>query len=199
MLQAPALSSTKTVHNAARPKPVERTTSFDCAEPPEHLAFQPPFQLVLLVRDEPDDVFVQLRRRGLGLDVRVEAVFVFTLDKACDRVCCGAYNILYFHFDVIAFDHDFVTWNALLRWRPQNSAGFQVEIRTVPRTGDHGALNVAFRQRSAKVRAGVADGMVSSLHIEEGYFLAFDCERSRLAGWHVLGLSYLEKFFCHNA
>jgi hypothetical protein len=40
--------------------------------------------------------------------------------------------------------------------------------------------------------------MVSSLHIEEGYFLAFDCERSRLAGWHVLGLSYLEKF-CHNA
>jgi hypothetical protein len=58
-----------------------------CAELPEHLAFQPPFQLVLLVRDEPDDVFVQLRRRGLDLDVRVEAVFVFTLDKACDRVC----------------------------------------------------------------------------------------------------------------
>ena len=28
-----------------------------------------------------------VRRRGLGLDVRVEAVFVFTLDKACDRVC----------------------------------------------------------------------------------------------------------------
>jgi hypothetical protein len=74
----------------------------------------------------------------------------------------------------------------------------QVEIRTVPRTGDPGALNVAFRQRSATVRAGVADGMVSSLHIEEGYFLALDCERSRLAGWHVLGLSYLEKF-CHNA
>jgi hypothetical protein len=108
------------------------------------------------------------------------------------------FNVLYFHFDVIAFDHDFVTWNAFLRWRPQNSTGFQVEIRTVPRTGDPGALNVAFRQRSATVRAGVADGMVSSLHIEEGYFLAFDCERSRLAGWHVLGLSYLEKF-CHNA
>ena len=107
-------------------------------------------------------------------------------------------RILYFHFDVIAFDHDFVTWNALLRWRPQNSTGFKVEIRTVPRTGDPGALNVAFRQRSATVRAGVADGIVSSLHIEEGYFLAFDCERSRLAGWHVLGLSYLEKF-CHNA
>jgi len=107
-------------------------------------------------------------------------------------------NILYFHFDVIAFDHDFVTWNTLLRWRPQNSPGFQVEIRTVPRTSDPGALNVAFRQRSATVRAGVADGIVSSLHIEEGYFLAFDCERSRLAGWHVLGLSYLEKF-CHNA
>jgi hypothetical protein len=27
--------------------------------------------------------------------------------------------------------------------------------------------------------------------------LAFDCERGRLPGWHVLGLSYLEKF-CHN-
>jgi hypothetical protein len=39
--------------------------------------------------------------------------------------------ILYFHFDVIAFDHDFVTWNVLLRWRPQNGAGFEVEIRTV--------------------------------------------------------------------
>src|SRR5260221_14692687 len=50
-------------------------------------AFHPPFQLVLLVRAEPDDAFVQLRWRGLGLDVRVEAVFVFTLDKACDRVC----------------------------------------------------------------------------------------------------------------
>ena len=36
-----------------------------------------------------------------------------------------------------------------------------------------------------------------SLHIEEGYFLAFDCERGRLAGYHVLGLSYLEKF-CHK-
>ena len=64
----------------------------------------------------------------------------------------------------------------------------------MPRTGDPGALNVAFRQRSATVRAGVADGIVSSLHIKEGYFLAFDCERSRLAGWHVLGLSYLEEF-----
>ena len=97
--------------------------------------------------------------------------------------------ILYFHFDVIAFDHDFVTWNALLRWRPQNGAGFEVEIRTVPRTSDPGASNVAFRQRSATVRACVADGIVSSLYIEEGYFLAFDCERSRLARWHVLGLS----------
>jgi hypothetical protein len=29
------------------------------------------------------------------------------------------FNVLYFHFDVIAFDHDFVTWNAFLRWRPQ--------------------------------------------------------------------------------
>jgi hypothetical protein len=106
--------------------------------------------------------------------------------------------ILYFHFDVIAFDHDLVTWNALLRWRPQSSAGFQVEIRAVPRTGDPGALNVAFRQRSATVRAGVADGIVSSLHIEEGYFLAFDCERSHLAGWHVLGLAILEEF-CHKA
>jgi hypothetical protein len=70
-------------------------------------------------------------------------------------------------------------------------------MRAMPRTGDLGASNVAFRQRSATVRAGVADGIVSSLNIEEGYFLAFDCERSRLAGWHVLGLRYLEEF-CHN-
>jgi hypothetical protein len=105
-------------------------------------------------------------------------------------------TILYFHLDVIAFDHDFVTWNALLGWRSQNSAGFQVELRTVPWTSDLGALNVAFRERSATVRAGIADGIVSSLHIEESYFLAFDGERSRLAGWHVLGLSYLDEF-CH--
>src|SRR6202022_3993060 len=114
-----------------------------------------------------------------------------------DSLNYGTNAVLYFHFDVIAFDHDFVTWNAIVRWQPQNSAGFQVEIRTVPRTGYLGALNVAFRQRSATVRAGVADGIVSSLHIEEGYFLAFDCERSRLAGYHVLVLSYLEKF-CHK-
>src|SRR5262249_34836976 len=91
-----------------------------------------------------------------------------------------------------------VTWNAVLRRRPQNSAGFEVEVRTVPRTGDLGAFNLAFRQRSATMCACVADGVISSLHIEEGYFLALDCERSRFAGWHVLGLSYLEKF-CHRA
>ena len=108
------------------------------------------------------------------------------------------YSTLYFHFDVIAFDHDLVTWNALLRRRPQNRAGLQVENRAMPRTCDSGALNVPFRERSATVRAGVADGIVSSLHIEEGYFLLFDCERCRLAGWYVLGLSYLEKFR-HNA
>lgn len=50
--------------------------------------------------------------------------------------------------------------------------------------------------RSATVRAGVADGMVGSLHVEEGYFLASDCERSRLAWRHVFGLSYVEEF-CH--
>jgi hypothetical protein len=64
----------------------------------------------------------------------------------------------------------------------------------VPRTGDLDALNVAFRRRSTTVRTGVADGIVSSLHVEEGYFLASDCERSRLAGRHVLGLSYVEEF-----
>jgi hypothetical protein len=102
--------------------------------------------------------------------------------------------ILYFHFDVIAFDHDFVTWNVLLRWRPQNGAGFEVEIRTVPRTSDPGAANVAFRERSATVRACVADGIVSSLHIEEGYFLAFDCERGRLAGYTSSVLAILRSF-----
>jgi hypothetical protein len=35
--------------------------------------------------------------------------------------------ILYFHSDVIAFDHDLITWNALLRCRPQNSTGFGIE------------------------------------------------------------------------
>jgi hypothetical protein len=57
------------------------------------------------------------------------------------------------------------------------------------------AVADAHHHRTPEIpRAGVADGIVSALHIEEGYFLAFDCERSRLTGWHVLGLSYFEKF-----
>ena len=109
------------------------------------------------------------------------------------------HSILYFHFDVVAFDRDFVTWNAFLRWRPQNSAGFQVEMRTMPRTGDLGALNVAFRQRSATVRAGVADGIVSSLHIEEGYFLASIVNAAAWPGGTSLVSAILRSFaimFC---
>lgn len=95
---------------------------------------------------------------------------------------------LYLQFDVIAFDHDFVTWNALLRWRPQDGARFQIEIRAVPGAGDLGALNVAFRQRSAAVRATVADGIISSLDIEEGDSLAFQVEGSGLARRQVFCL-----------
>src|SRR5882724_10994046 len=105
---------------------------------------------------------------------------------------------LYLNFDVIAFDHDFVTWNALLRWRPQDGARFQIEIRAVQGAGDLGAMNGAFRQRSATVRATVANGIISSLDIEEGDSLALDCERSRLARWHVPGCRYFDEL-CHNA
>ena len=133
---------------------------------------------------------------------RAPCLHVINIPVEWKRGYCEALSlyvsILYFHFDVIAIDHDFVTWNAILRWRPQNSAGFDVEIRTVPRTGDLGALNLAFRQRSATMRACVADGVISSLHIEEGYFLALDCEGSRFAGWHIVGLSYIEEFW-HRA
>ena len=101
-----------------------------------------------------------------------------------------------FHFDFIAFDHDLVTWDALLRWRPQDGARFQIEIRAVPGTRDLGALNVAFRQRSAAVGAGIADGIISSHHLEEGYPLAFDCKRGRLAWGQILRLSYFDEF-CH--
>lgn len=106
--------------------------------------------------------------------------------------------LLDFDFNVRSFDHDLVTWNALLRWRPQDGARFQIEIRAVPRTSDLGALNVAFRQRAAAVGAGIADGVISSLHIEEGDSLAFDCERSRLTRGHVLGFRYFDEF-CHSA
>ena len=71
----------------------------------------------------------------------------------------------------MAFDHDFVTWNALLRWRSHDGARFQIEIRAVQGAGDLGALNGAFRQRSATVRATVANGIISSLDIEEGDIL----------------------------
>ena len=64
--------------------------------------------------------------------------------------------------------------------------------------GDLGALNGAFRQRSATVRATVANGIISSLDIEEGDSLALDCERSRLARWHVPGCRYFDEL-CHNA
>jgi hypothetical protein len=46
-------------------------------------------------------------------------------------------------------------------------------------------LNVAFRQRSAAVRATVADGIISSLDIEEGDSLAFQVEGSSLARHQV--------------
>ena len=69
--------------------------------------------------------------------------------------------ILYFHCDVIAFDHNFVTWNALLRWWPQNSAGFQVEIRTVPRTGSCQALLMMMMRGASPV------GISRSLHGQE--------------------------------
>ena len=101
-----------------------------------------------------------------------------------------------FHFDFIAFDHDFVTWNALLRWRPQGGARFQIEIRAVPGTGDLGTLNVAFRQRSAAVGARIADSVIGSVHIEEGDSLASECERNRLAWDQILCLSYFDEF-CH--
>jgi hypothetical protein len=55
-------------------------------------------------------------------------------------------------------------------------------------------LNLAFRQRSATMRACVADGVISSLHIEEGYFLALDCERSGFAGCTSLVLAILRSF-----
>ena len=48
--------------------------------------------------------------------------------------------------------------------------------------------------RSATVRAGVADGMVGSLHVEEGYFLAFYCELTGLAGGTALVLAILRSF-----
>jgi hypothetical protein len=64
----------------------------------------------------------------------------------------------------------------------------------VPWTSDLSGLNVAFRERSATVRAGIANGIVSSLHIEERYFLAFDCERRRLAGGTSLASAILKRF-----
>ena len=101
--------------------------------------------------------------------------------------------LLDFDFNVRSFDHDFVTWNALLRWRPQGGARFQIEIRAVPGAGDLGALNVAFRQRSATVRASAADSVIGSLHIEEGYSLASECERNCLAWGQRRGLSYFDE------
>ena len=51
----------------------------------------------------------------------------------------------------------------------------------MPGGGNLGALNVAFRQRSTTVRATVADGIISSLDIEEGDSLAFQVEGA--AAW----------------
>ena len=103
-----------------------------------------------------------------------------------------------FHFYFIAFDHDLVTRNALVRWRSQGGARFQIEIRAVPGAGNLGALNVAFRQRSATVGAGIADRIVSPLDIEEGYSLASECERNRLAWGQRRGLSYFDEC-CHSS
>ena len=44
------------------------------------------------------------------------------------------------------------------------------------------------------MRAGVADGMVGSLPVEEGYFLAFYCELTGLTGGTALVLAILRSF-----
>ena len=52
----------------------------------------------------------------------------------------------------------------------------------MPGAGDLGALNIAFRQRSATVRATVADGIISSFDIEEGDSLAFQVKAAAWPG-----------------
>src|SRR6185437_1503304 len=43
-----------------------------------------PLRLALLARDQPDDVFVQSRRRRIGFDVRVKSILVVLFDQTLD-------------------------------------------------------------------------------------------------------------------
>ena len=50
-----------------------------------------PRRFVFLARNQPDDVLVQTRRRGLGFHVGVETVFVFLFDQALNGFGGGAH------------------------------------------------------------------------------------------------------------
>ena len=53
-----------------------------------------PFRFSFFARDEPDDVFVQTRRRGIDFDIRVEAVFIFLFDQALNGFSCRAHKLV---------------------------------------------------------------------------------------------------------
>ena len=64
---------------------------------PVPISFEPPIEhelgLVLLARNEADDLLIQPRRDGLRLDVRGEAVLVFRADEFLDGIGCGAHRV----------------------------------------------------------------------------------------------------------
>jgi hypothetical protein len=55
-----------------------------------------PFRLVFPARNQPDGVLAQARRRGIGLHVGVETVFVILFDQALDGFRGGAHVENYF-------------------------------------------------------------------------------------------------------
>ena len=101
----------------------------------------------------------------------------------------GLANRLNLDFHVAAVDHHPIARDSLARGRPHDSTGFEIKIRSMPRTGYVGSCYRPFREGPAAMSAGVANSIESSFGIEEGDFLAFHVEGGSLARRQVFCLS----------
>src|SRR5262249_22000791 len=79
--------------------------------------------------------------------------------------------------NIFPHDFDFVSPNAQ-RWDRCAFAVLQVEIETMPGAEDLAAVQKAFDQRRATVRAQVADRVILAVEIEQGDLLSSDLDQT---------------------
>lgn len=103
--------------------------------------------------------------------------FLDTIMRDCGNALIGNFDL-----DVVTVEVDFVAAEAVFG---VFVAGFHVEGPAVPRAGDLGTLEPAIGKRSARVRAGIADGEIVSFDIEYGDTVLSASKRLALAVRYV--------------